>query len=621
MIEPALAPVPPHVISPLTRESVRLDEIVVERLESMREGAILILGGPGSGKTTALQHLAAVLADHEGVVLLDEPTERQLAEVALQQVAIAADRDSPFPAINLPLVPWTRDDVIAYLLAVHPQQCKSVMQRLSMTDSLLMDGTPLLWRMVLDRMVQDPGLESAEAALREYWSEAFAQPKIRTAVSEYSLAMLLKRPQPRGRDYGWLKRKCDPQLLGLLRLENLRVQFAAEQVVEDLRNRQRLDIMENVWPFQLVKAVAAMLESDRPATQRLRSILQSRNPEDHAGQSMAASILVKVSPGWRPDSRCHINSLAGAYLDRVAWPAVDLRGRWLNSVDFTEADLTKAILDDASLKCARLTHARLTDAHLNQVQADAADFSGAMLRDALARNACFALAKFHGADLNGCDLSSSILHEADLSHACLQNANLSGVKLQRAIFNETDLSHANLQHADLPHADLRTAMLCGADFNTAFLNSARLDDVDWPQARLENANLTNADLSGSQIPGGNLRGAALVNAKLGEVDWEAVDLRDATLTGATLHMGSTREGLLSSPYASEGTRTGYYTDDYDEQYFKSPEEIRKANLRGADVRGAKLDDVDFYLVDLRGVRCDRRQWEHFRRCGAILDEE
>lgn len=60
---------------------------------------------------------------------------------------------------------------------------------------------------------------------------------------------------------------------------------------------------------------------------------------------------------------------------------------------------------------------------------------------------------------------------------------------------------------------------------------------------------------------------------------------------------------------------------YDEQYFKSPEEIRKANLCGADVRGARLADVDFYLVDLRGVRCDRRQRKHFRRCGAILDDE
>jgi hypothetical protein len=52
---------------------------------------------------------------------------------------------------------------------------------------------------------------------------------------------------------------------------------------------------------------------------------------------------------------------------------------------------------------------------------------------------------------------------------------------------------------------------------------------------------------------------------------------------------------VGSPIACEGSRTGFYTDDFEEQTFKSPEEIRKANLCNADLRGAKLDGVDFYL--------------------------
>ena len=52
--------------------------------------------------------------------------------------------------------------------------------------------------------------------------------------------------------------------------------------------------------------------------------------------------------------------------------------------------------------------------------------------------------------------------------------------------------------------------------------------------------------------------------------------------------------------------------------FQLPEEIRKANLCGADLRGAKIGRVDFYLVDLRGARYDKIHHEHLLRCGAIL---
>jgi hypothetical protein len=103
------------------------------------------------------------------------------------------------------------------------------------------------------------------------------------------------------------------------------------------------------------------------------------------------------------------------------------------------------------------------------------------------------------------------------------------------------------------------------------------------------------------------------------VSWPGANLRGADLRGASFHLGSTRSGLVGSPIACEGSRTGFYTDDYDEQTYKPPEEIRKANLCGADLRGANLDGVDFYLVDLRGAVYDPEQEVHLRRCGAILE--
>ncbi len=115
-----------------------------------------------------------------------------------------------------------------------------------------------------------------------------------------------------------------------------------------------------------------------------------------------------------------------------------------------------------------------------------------------------------------------------------------------------------------------------------------------------------------------LRGANLKGGKLGDVNWEGANLTNAKLRGCTFHFGSSRSGLVSSPIASEGSRTGFYTDDFDQQSYQPPEEIRKANLCGADLTGADLTDTDFYLVDLRGAKYSPEQFQHLRRCGAIL---
>ena len=147
------------------------------------------------------------------------------------------------------------------------------------------------------------------------------------------------------------------------------------------------------------------------------------------------------------------------------------------------------------------------------------------------------------------------------------------------------------------------------------MEEMRLTDADF-----HDANLSGALLTGSRMPDANFRGAELRDAGLAEIDWPGACLRDVDLRGATFHLGTSRNGLVGSPIACEGSRTGFYTDDYHDQDIKPAEEIRKANLRGAELRGANIKDVDFYLVDLRDARYSQDQAEHFLRCRAILDD-
>ena len=93
----------------------------------------------------------------------------------------------------------------------------------------------------------------------------------------------------------------------------------------------------------------------------------------------------------------------------------------------------------------------------------------------------------------------------------------------------------------------------------------------------------------------------------------------ATLRGVRFHLGSTRSGMLAGAPPSWGTRTGFYTEELRELSCSSPERVRKADLREADLRGARLEGVDLYLVDLRGAQLDELGLQQARLTGAILD--
>jgi uncharacterized protein YjbI with pentapeptide repeats len=615
MISPQPAPVKPRVVSPDTGEAVPLEDEILSLLQVRKEGMVRVMGPAGSGKTTALRHLAAVLPVGAPVTLHDNiETPDQLWNHPGGLVVSAGKAAPAAGQFLLHLTPWEEDDAIDYLLALHRECCTSVMARLrAAPDRDLLDGTPELWGVVLEQMAQDHSLAGVQAALERFLDGAVPDPEGQTVLRQNCLAGFGSQPGeaesfPPGE-------KWPDDVRRLLRHDAVRLILASRQIVADMRAGTYCRYLAERLPFRLVRQVGAALASDLLALANLHQLIK----EFPQWQAMGASILHAAGSCWRPTLGPG-SVLAGAYLAGVQWPGIQLASADLSGADLASANLEKAVLDYTVASKIRLHHANLRCAALSSFQATQANLAHADLSFARALKARFDFADLRGAVFNEAMLKSSEFQGANLTSASFRKANLTGAFITVTELANADFSDANLEKANFSGVKLRLGQFRGANFKKANLSGCDLEGMYLPGADFQNANLASALLTGSVMPKANLAGACLRETGLADVQWEEVNLRGADLRGAAFHMGSSRSGLLFTPIASEGSRTGFYTDDYLEQHFKDPAEIRKANLCGADLRGAQIGDVDFYLVDLRGATYDPDQERHFRRCGAILED-
>ena len=604
-VEPQRAPVAPRARRLPDGEILPLEQIVRQFLDHHERGVIHLVGGPGSGKTTALRHLAAALPPRAPVFLFDDTPPNYLHALARSAVVVMA---SATPAID-PLIaqvrlePWCRDDVIEYLLATCPKQCAAIMARVNDdADAARLGGSPMLWRMALDGFAEDDSLRFVASALRRRVFDVLRAHNCATAAMMWCLKRargqqpMFELPEP---------------VMPILAQDGVVSLLAAEHLADLLSENRVRDELVGLGP-ELVRETALLVRARLTAQKRLEHYVRAAN-ESVPG---AASILAAVDPDWTP----HVMgiNLAKALLERVKWPGIDLSSANLAQADLAHADLSGADLTMAAARAARFAGATLRRAQMKGLKAAGASFAGADLDSvtlieadltlADLQNANLANASLRGADLTGAKLSDACCVRAKLANASLVGTTLNGADLTRGDFTAARLEHVKLADAKLAHACFRDASLTQCD-----LEGLRAAHVDFGEA-----DLSLSLLSASILPSANFRKAKLRKAKLAQVEWEGADLRGADLRGATFHLGSCRSGLVGSTIPCEGSKTGFYTDEADEQQFKSPEEIRKANLRGADLRGAKLKGVDFYLVDLRDAKYTRRQARYLRRCGAIM---
>ncbi|MBI3408217.1 MAG: pentapeptide repeat-containing protein [Planctomycetes bacterium] len=614
MVPPRRASVRPRVYAHVGGTLV-LEEQVLELIAAGKRGAIALVGKEGAGKTTALQHLAAIVPENAGVVLLDEPDQSQV-EQFVHDGMVVYSAVTPLAVSHLAihlLAPWTRDELIEYLLAEHKDSCAAVMARISQEDLRLLSGAPHLWRIVLDGLAADPKLVGADRTLCRFVERGVGEPRSLRRLRQ-SCLMRLALGQPPEDFSITIVPHDDPGLDIARALAHPVVQrlLATEEIADDLRQKAPCTYLVHRLPWDLVDTAGLTLAGDRRALHHLHALLDG-NGKVHA---MAASLLHAAGINWIPPKKFQ-GSLEGAYLAKACWAKVSLQNLSINDADLSGANLRSGNLFRARAVQVNFRGAVLKGATLEHGDFTAADFSDAELTEARAIRSNFSGAKLENANLDGGVFTSANFEAANLNQAKLQG-DFADANFTNAGVTDADFTNADLSESCLNGLDLRETNLTGANLSGAELEGAILEHLVLPSANFAKASLVKALLTGTVIPSGNFDGADLREAGMAEIEWEDASLRNADLRGVSFHLGSSRSGRVGSPIACEGSRTGFYTDDYDEQSFKAPEEIRKANLCRADLRGARIDDVDFYLVDLRGARYDPAQERILRQSGAIL---
>ena len=613
MIEPLLAAVRPRVISPETGESVLLEDLFEQYLNDRLRGVVLLRGPGGCGRSTALRHLAARFADRQTSefrwALIETPQLERLPELTIATSSMAVDEQ---PTIVLTLAPWSRDEAMEYLLAISPEECGSVLSRLP--DWEWLGGSPKLCRQVLDLLIADESLLSARDALRKIVDRDIPH----DALSQEVRQQILKAVEHGKQRLIYQYPQLEPEIDSLLEHAAVRELLAGREMAELFRSLKLADLEISQITSVVGQEATRSLQNDEDFRRRIGQTLKRNGLwENHPA---VTTILLQLDPEWRPARLPKRVNLKGARLDGAHWSGVDLDSADCQHVHFRNADLSEADLFETQLFAADLTGADLRKAFLWGVRARMCQLNRAKLDEAEMSWGDLSHAKLIEATLSKAKADHVSLKGAKLDRADLSGANLRWAQLSRASLIAADLRGADLREAELSKAVLRDCQLEGANLDEAWLHDADLSELQWHQARLEGAHLQRADLTATDFPSANFRGANLSQTLLGEISWKFADLREADLSNATFHMGSSRCGMLFGYGAGHGSKTGFYTDDFEERRYVNPAEICKASLRGADLRGANIDHTDFYLVDLRDAKLDDRQREYLRRSGALLSE-
>ena len=591
-----------------------LTDIISELIDSQTTAVRLT----GEGKTSAIRHLRDHFADYPGVRFIDDS--QPVNNIADWKLTVFSAPSYVRGNLELVIARWWIDDCIEYLIAKAPQHCKSVMARLIEADDLwLTSGSPRVTAICLDIMSDDESIESIESAIVKHLdSIEFKRASHRARVIKKCHEHLLNDAAIGIELQRFVPRFLDQQLVKFLSVQTVRYVLAAKQLAKDLAQHKTPNCLQQTWPPAWIEYFADTLcQTEHPEAIEFLNDL-SNNAHDR-NSSNAASVLFKRNANWRPRRQSSF-SLCGVQLSGFEAIEFSVEDSLITNADFSNAILPSCNLKKSIATGTDFSNADLSHSNLELFTGKHANFCSATLRNVNANKTKFDDSIFTNAILDFGDFSHADFCNSDLSGASFKSTKLHSTDFSGCQFNDTILAGATLEQAILESVDLRNAQIQKTEFRYCLMHACNLEDHILQEIIFEGCDLHSALLSNSQLDRCALNHCNLSNAKLGAIVWTDCDLTKANFTGCHFFYGSTRSGLVGSPYPSHGTRTGFYTDDYDDHHFKRIEDIRKASLQGCDLTDAKVEQADFYLVDLRGAKYDAEQLAHFQKCGAILTD-
>ncbi len=373
-----------------------------------------------------------------------------------------------------------------------------------------------------------------------------------------------------------------------------------------------LSILKNHFPPDLLRTAAKLVRNESEAISQMEFGLK-----DTSISSTCASILSFTGTQFQPPPNSVFN-LRHAQLEKVHW--IDATVKSL--------DASHSKFDHGLFERCRIENWNALECSLHSVSFRNCDLPRFKLE-----NSSIAQSEFERCDLSGCDMTNTELNDVrmtdcEMSHGWFPSCKMTDVTIQRS---NLTCSWAFIPcSTESPFAIARSMAQTGRESTSG--------TVSWRAYRLR-SELGAFEFRGTrpvwlpfcQRQDGGLfdDGDSPTKCQLGRSSiafcktWlrrlGGCNLRNADLSGCLFHLGGSRDGLVGSPYPSHGTRTGFYRDDLEELVFKDAEEVCRARIVHCDLTGANIQNIDFYLVDLRGSIVSADQRDQILSTGGIID--